>query len=85
MRLIFLLLTAAVLASCAPKAAPVSWDYYDNAPGGIEVRGPGTYDDLLGEGSSPSVRSGGECAGNAAYELFPPGFGEGGPWIRRCS
>lgn len=77
-RAVVLALALLVTAACAPASS-------GNQGGGIEVRGPGTYDDLLGEGSSPSVRSGGECAGNAAYELFPPGFGEGGPWIRRCS
>lgn len=103
MRLFLLTVVTLLLASCTPSASPqTQWDYSQNEPGGIQVSGPGTYEDMLGEqtpaeacaslgsdafppgyceglngGSSPTS---GNCDGDAAFELFPPGPA----WIARC-
>lgn len=73
MRLFILFAVVTLAASCTPAASPnaaTTWNYYENDPGGIQVNGPGTHDDILGAQTDTEA-----CAslGDAA---FPPGYCE---------
>lgn len=70
-----LLLTAGLLiavSACSPASQqPVSWNYYDNEPGGIQVRGEATGpDDFL------YAETDAEACQNLGFDAFPPGFCE---------
>lgn len=64
--------SAAVLAACSPASQqPVVWDYGENQPGGIQVNGPATHEDML----APQTPL--EACQSLGADAFPAGYCEG--------